>query len=44
MVPVVVDAAAVLDTVAVADDGVTLMIAKGRAAPTLLFSDDGSLD
>ena len=44
MVPVVVDAAAVLDPVAVADDGATLMVARGRAAPTLLLSDDGSLD
>ena len=44
MVPVVVDAAAVPDLVAVANDGATLMVARGMAAPTLLFSDDGSLD
>jgi hypothetical protein len=44
MVPVVVDAAAVLDLAAVADDGATLMVARGTAAPTLLLSDDGSLD
>jgi hypothetical protein len=37
IVPVVVDAAALLDPVAVADDGTTLMVARGR-------SDDGSLD
>ena len=35
---------AVMDPVAVAGDGATLMIARGVAAPTLLFSDDGSLD
>ena len=40
----VVDVAAVLDPVAVADDGATLMLARGTAAPTLLLSDDGSLD
>lgn len=43
MVPVV-DVAAVLDLAAVADDGATLMVASGMAAPTLLLSDDGSLD
>ncbi len=44
MVPVVVDVAAVLDPVAVADDGATLVLARGTAAPTLLLSDDGSLN
>jgi hypothetical protein len=29
---------------AVADDGATLMVATGKAAPTLLLSDDASLD
>ncbi len=40
----VVDMEAAKDPVAVADDGVTLMVARGRAAPTLLLSDDASLD
>jgi hypothetical protein len=40
----VVDVAAVLDPVAGTDDGATLMVARGTAAPTLLLSDDGSLD
>lgn len=44
MVPVVVDVAAVLDAAVVADNGATFMVARGRAAPTLLLSDDGSLD
>jgi hypothetical protein len=44
MVPVVVDVAAVLDPVAVADDGVTLVRARGTVAPTLLLSENGSLD
>jgi hypothetical protein len=43
MVPVV-DVAAVLDPAAIADDGATLMVVRGTAAPTLLLSDDGSLD
>ena len=43
MVPVVA-VPAVLDPVAVADDGATLMVARGTVAPTLLLSDDGSLD
>ena len=30
--------------VVVADDGATLMVARGTAAPTLLLSGDGSLD
>ena len=43
MVPV--DAVpAAKDLVAVVDDGATLMVARGTAAPTLLFSEDGSLD
>ena len=43
MVPV--DAVpAAMDPVVVADDGATLMVARGTAAPTLLLSDDGSLD
>ena len=33
-----------MDPVVVADDGVTFMVARGRVAPTLLLSDDGSLD
>ena len=32
------------DLMAVADDRATLMVARGTAAPTLLLSDDGSLD
>ena len=32
------------DPVAVADDGATLMVARGTAAPTLLLSDEVSLD
>ena len=35
---------AAMDLVVVADDGVTLMVARGAAAPTLLVSEDGSLD
>ena len=35
---------AVMGLVVVADDGVTLMVASGTAAPTLLLNDDGSLD
>jgi hypothetical protein len=34
----------VMDLVAVADDGAMLMVARGTAAPTVLLSDDGSLD
>jgi hypothetical protein len=33
-----------MDPVAVADDGATLMVARGTAAPTLLLSEVGSLD
>jgi hypothetical protein len=33
-----------MDPVAVDDDGATLMVARGTAAPTLLLSDVGSLD
>lgn len=33
-----------MDPVVVADDGATLMVARGTVAPTLLLSDDGSLD
>jgi hypothetical protein len=33
-----------MDPVAVADDGATLMVARGTAAPTLLLSDVDSLD
>jgi len=40
----VVDVAAAMDLVVVVDDGATLMVARGTAAPTLLLSDDGSLD
>ena len=40
----VVDMAAAMDPVALADDGATLMVARGTAVPTLLLSDDGSLD
>jgi len=43
MVPVVATPAAV-DLVVVVDDGATLVLARGKAAPTLLLSDDGSLD
>ena len=32
-----------MEPVVVADDGATLMVARGTAAPTLLLSDDGSL-
>ena len=32
------------DRAVVAEDGATLMVARGTAAPTLLLSDDGSLD
>ena len=35
---------AVMDPVAVAGDGATLMVARGTAVPRLLFSDNGSLD
>ena len=35
---------AVKDAVAVVDDGATFMVARGRTAPILLLSDDGSLD
>jgi hypothetical protein len=40
----VVDMAAAMDPVAVADDGAMVMVARGRAVPTLLLSDDASLD
>ena len=33
-----------MDLVVVVDDGATLMVARGTAAPALLLSDDGSLD
>jgi hypothetical protein len=33
-----------IDPVDVADDGATLMVARGTAAPTLLLSEDGSVD
>ena len=33
-----------MDPVVIADDGVTFMVARGRVAPTLLLSDDSSLD
>jgi len=33
-----------MDPVVVADDGVTFMVARGTVVPTLLLSDDGSLD
>jgi hypothetical protein len=33
-----------MDLVVVIDDGATLMVARGTAAPTLLLSDDGCLD
>jgi hypothetical protein len=43
MVPV--DAVPIaMDLVVVVDDGATLMVARGTAAPTLLLSDDSSLD
>ncbi|MEQ1656773.1 MAG: hypothetical protein ABL960_13845 [Nitrospira sp.] len=35
---------AVVDPVAFTDDGATLMVVRGMDAPTLLLSDDGSLD
>ena len=35
---------AAMDLVVVVDDGAMLMVARGTAAPTLLLSDDGSLD
>ena len=35
---------AATDPMAVADDGATRMVARGTAAPTLVFSDDVSLD
>ena len=44
MVPVDAVPAAALDLVVVADNGATLMVARGKAAPKLLLSDDGSLD
>jgi hypothetical protein len=43
MVPVGAVPTAV-DPVAVVDNGATLMVARGTAAPTLLLSDVGSLD
>jgi hypothetical protein len=43
MVPVDVVPTA-MDLVAVVDDGAMLMVARGAAAPTLLLSDDSSLD
>jgi hypothetical protein len=43
MVPVDVVPTA-MDFVVVVDDGATLMVARGKAAPTLLLSDDGSVD
>jgi hypothetical protein len=43
MVPVDVVPAA-MDLVVVVDDGETLMVARGRVAPTLRLSDNGSLD
>jgi hypothetical protein len=43
MVPVVATPTAV-DLVVVVDDGATLVLARGTAAPTLLLSDDGSLN
>jgi hypothetical protein len=33
-----------VDLVVVADDGATLMVARGTATPTLLLNEDGSLD
>ena len=35
---------AAMGAVAIADDGATLMVARGTAAPILLLSDDGALD
>lgn len=43
MVPVDAMPTAV-DLVVVADDGATLMVARGTATPTLLLNEDGSLD
>jgi hypothetical protein len=43
MVPVDAVPTAV-DLVVVADDGATLMVARGTATPTLLLNEDGSLD
>ena len=43
MVPVDVVPTA-MDLVVVVDDGAILMVARGTAAPTLLLSDDSSLD
>jgi hypothetical protein len=37
-------APATIDPVAVADDGATLMVARGKVAPTLLLRDDDTLD
>ena len=37
-------APATIDPMAVADDGATLMVARGKVAPTLLLSDDDPLD
>ncbi len=44
IVPVVGDVAAVVGPVTVADDGATLVLARGTAAPTLPLSDDSSVD
>jgi hypothetical protein len=33
-----------MDPVVVADDGTTLMVARGTVVPTLLFIEDGSVD
>ena len=35
---------AAMDLLAVAGDGATLMVARGTVVPTLLLSEDGSLD
>ena len=43
MVPVDAMPTAV-DLVVVADDGTTLIVARGTATPTLLLNEDGSLD
>ncbi|MBU6435713.1 MAG: hypothetical protein KJS98_20590 [Nitrospirae bacterium] len=43
MVPVGAVPAAV-DPVALADNGATLMVARGKVTPTLLLSNDGALD
>ena len=43
MVPVVVVPVA-MDPVVVADDGATLMVGRGTADPTVLLSDNGSVD